>query len=86
MEKEVIGLIGLGVLFALILIRVPVGLAMTGVGIGGTFFLTEAVSYYRWTPYLKQFKTLLWSTVGSYELSVIPLFIFMGFVAAHAGL
>ena len=33
-----------------------------------------------------QFKSALWSNVANYDLSVVPLFIFMGFLAAEAGL
>jgi tripartite ATP-independent transporter DctM subunit len=85
-EREMIGVIGLGVIFLLLILRVPVGLAMVAVGIGGNYALSLAVPYLRFEPYLKQFKTLLWGTVANYELSVVPLFILMGFLASHANL
>jgi tripartite ATP-independent transporter DctM subunit len=85
-EREVIGLLGLAALFGLLILRVPVGLAMIGVGIGGNFLLSLAVPYLRFDPYLKQFKTLLWGVVANYELSVVPLFILMGLLASHARL
>ena len=85
-EREAIGVIGLGVLFVLLTLRVPVGLAMIGVGIGGNYALSIATPFLRFDPYLKQFKTLLWGTVANYELSVIPLFILMGFLASQANL
>jgi len=40
----------------------------------------------RFGPYLKQFKSLLWSNVANYELSVVPLFVLMGFLASQANL
>ena len=85
-ERELIGLAGLGILFILLALRVPVGLAMVAVGIGGNFVLSLSVPFLRFGPYLKQFKTLLWSNVASYELSVVPLFILMGYLAGHANM
>jgi len=85
-DRELIGVLGLVVLFVLLIARVPVGLAMIGVGIGGNYFLSLAEPYLRFEPYLKQFKSLLWNNVASYELSVLPLFILMGYLASHAQL
>ncbi|MEM9224301.1 MAG: TRAP transporter large permease [Pseudomonadota bacterium] len=85
-ERELIGLCGFIVLFALLALRVPVGLAMVLVGIGGNFALSIAAPFLRFEPFLRQFKTLLWGTVANYELSVVPLFILMGLLASHAGL
>ncbi|MEL6226902.1 MAG: TRAP transporter large permease subunit, partial [Pseudomonadota bacterium] len=85
-EREWIGIAGLCALFLLLAIRVPVGIAMVGVGIGGNYALSLAVPYLRFEPYLKQFKTLLWGTFANYDLSVVPLFLFMGFLAGQAGL
>ena len=86
LERETIGLLGLGVLFILLMLRVPVGLAMVAVGIGGNYAISLAAPYLKFGPYLKQFKTVLWGTVANYELSVVPLFILMGFLASHANL
>lgn len=85
-EREWIGIIGLACLFVLLILRVPVGLAMVGIGIGGNYALSLALPYLRFDPYLKQFKTLLWNVVANYELSVVPLFILMGYLASHAKL
>lgn len=86
MTSEIIGILGLLALFALLLIRMPIGLAMVAVGIGGNFILSVIQPHFRFLPYLKQFKTLLWTTVSNYELSVVPLFILMGALCAHIGL
>lgn len=85
-ERELIGLAGLALLFGLLALRVPVGLAMIAVGIAGNYALSLALPYLRFEPYLKQYKTLLWNSVANYELSVVPLFVLMGFLASHANL
>ena len=85
-DREVIGILGLAAVFVLLMLRIPVGLAMTAVGIGGSYALSVVAPHLRFEPYLRQFKTLLWNTVASYDLSVVPLFILMGFLAAHAHL
>ncbi|QFU09217.1 Sialic acid TRAP transporter permease protein SiaT [Rhodobacteraceae bacterium THAF1] len=86
MEREIIGLYGLGALFVLIMLRIPVALAMLVTGIGGTYVLGLASPFIRFEPYLLQFKTALWNSVANYDLSVVPLFILMGFLAAETGL
>lgn len=83
---EIIGIIGFLCLFLLIVLRVPVGLAMIGIGIGGNFVLSLVEVHFRFEPFIKQFKNLLWGTVANYDLSVLPLFIFMGFLATQANL
>ena len=43
LDRETIGIIGVVALFGLLILRVPVGLAMVGVGIGGNYALSLAV-------------------------------------------
>ncbi|MBX2854473.1 MAG: TRAP transporter large permease [Rhodobacteraceae bacterium] len=85
-ERELIGIAGLGVLFLLLALRMPVGLTMIGVGIGGNYALSIAAPFLRFEPYLKQFKTLFFGNVSSYDLSVVPLFILMGYLASETGM
>lgn len=85
-DREIIGVLGLVGLFVLLIFRIPVGLAMVGIGIGGNYALSLALPYLRFDPYLKQFKTLLWNVVANYDLSVVPLFILMGYLASHANM
>lgn len=85
-EMELVGIGGIVVLFILLTLRMQVGLAMLVVGIGGTYVLSEMVSYVRFIPYLKQFKSLLWSNMANYDLSVVPLFVLMGFLSSQANL
>ena len=85
-ERELIGVVGFTALFGLLILRVPVGLAMVAVGIGGNYVLSLFVPYLRFGPYMLQFKSLLWNSMASYDLSVVPLFVLMGYLASHANL
>ncbi|MEM6492640.1 MAG: TRAP transporter large permease subunit, partial [Pseudomonadota bacterium] len=85
-DLQLIGLAGIVLLFALLALRAPVALAFVIVGIGGNYALSLAAPYFRFEPYLAQFKTLIWSNFASYEISVVPLFILMGHLAAETKL
>ena len=78
-ERELVGLAGLIFLFILIGLRIPVALSMLVAGIVGSFALSVVAPFLKFGPYLLQFKSSLWSSVANYDLSVVPLFIFMGF-------
>ena len=74
------GLTGFAVLLALMAIRVPIGVAMMTVGVGG---------YAAWTgvsPLLAFLKTSTYYQFSTYSLSVIPLFVLMGEFATQAGM
>lgn len=86
MERELIGVYGLVALFILIMLRIPVALAMLLTGIVGTWVLSLVTPFIKFVPYLQQFKTALWNSVANYDLSVVPLFVLMGFLAAETGL
>ncbi|PID48279.1 MAG: C4-dicarboxylate ABC transporter permease [Proteobacteria bacterium] len=86
MDKEMIGILGLAVFFVLLMLNTRVALAMIIVGIGGTYLLSLKLPYIRFEPYIMQFKSLLWENFANYELSVIPLFILMGYLASHTKL
>lgn len=85
-DKEIIGILGMVVFFILLMLKTRVALAMIIVGIGGTYFLSLKLPYVRFEPYILQFKSLLWENFANYELSVIPLFILMGYLASHTKL
>lgn len=76
-----IGLWSFPVLLALIFLRIPIGLAMLLVGMGGNYLIRDS-----FMPLLSQFKDLTYSTFSSYSLSIIPLFLLMGQLAALGGL
>ena len=86
MEREMVGVYGLVALFFLIMLRIPVALAMLVTGIVGTWVLSLVSPFIKFAPYLLQFKTALWNSVANYDLSVVPLFALMGFLAAETGL
>ena len=68
-------------LLLLIFLRLPIGLAMLLVGLGGTWFVFGNV-----TPILSKLKVETYSTFSSYSLSIIPLFLLMGQFAGLGGM
>lgn len=75
-----IGIIGTVILFVLLFLGVPVGIALAGVGFVGFAAisgLNSAIGIVRIVPY---------STFSNYSLIVIPLFVLMGNFAFHSGL
>lgn len=85
-ERELVGLGALVFLFLLLLLRIPVAVAMFATGVLGSWVLSWVAPFLRFEPYLRQFKTLFWNVAASYDLSVVPLFILMGYLASHGGL
>lgn len=75
-----IGLAGLVVLVGLIAIRVPIAYSMIIVGGVGTTILNGP------DIFLAQLKDLAYSQFSVYDLSVVPMFVLMGYIATHAGL
>lgn len=75
-----VGFWGVGALFVLLLLRVPVALSLIAVSFGGVAFmlgLGPAVGIIANTPF---------SFVSSWSLSAVPMFLLMGFVAYHSGM
>jgi tripartite ATP-independent transporter DctM subunit len=70
------------ILLVLLVLRVPIGIAMFGVGAGGYFFLTGGDV----KPLLNSLKNLAYARLSNYDLVVIPLFLLMGQFATHGGL
>jgi tripartite ATP-independent transporter DctM subunit len=81
MSSIEIGLWSFPVLILLIFLRVPIGAAMLGTGIVGTYLVLG-----KWTPMLAQLKAIAWNTNVNYSLSIIPLFLLMGQFAARGGM
>jgi len=75
-----LGAIMFVVMLALIMARMPVGVAMLFVGGVGYVMLSG------WDPLINFLKTSTYGRVASYTLSVIPLFLLMGQFATKAGL
>lgn len=80
MDPTTIGVIGITALVVLIMAGVPVGIAMAIVGFGG-FSLVAGLD-----AALGVIKTVPYTTLASYSLSVIPFFVLMGQVVYYAGI
>ena len=78
--NETVGFVGLGILVLLIGLRVPIGVALIGVSFGGIWALIglpSAVGILRIAPY---------NFAANWQLSSVPMFLFMGFLCYHAGI
>ena len=75
-----VALTGLGILLALILLRMPIAFAMAVVGFAGFWYLRG------FTAAAATTSERFYSTVLNLELSVLPLFVLMGNLVARAGL
>lgn len=80
MDRDLVALLGFVVMFGLMAVRVPIGVAMGIAGVGGFYLLTSA------TPALNLLANVPLSVVTDYNLSVIPMFVLMGAFASHAGM
>jgi tripartite ATP-independent transporter DctM subunit len=75
-----VGIGGLVVLVAFIVIRMPIAYAMIIVGFGGISILSGP------DIILFQLKDLAFGTFANYDLSVLPMFLLMGYIASEVGL
>ena len=80
MSPSLIGASGVAVLFALLLLRVPVWIALALVGFFGNVLVNG------WAAAFALAGTAPFDVASSYTLSVIPLFILMGEVASGSRL
>ena len=80
MTPESIGIIGICFLLVLIFSRMPVGFVMALVGLVG---FGSLVSF---SAALNLLARDVYDIFGSYNLTVIPLFVFMGQLAFHSGI
>jgi tripartite ATP-independent transporter DctM subunit len=79
MSADTVAIAGFVILFALMLLRVPVGMAMGLVGIGGYSILMGG------TPALKLVGLTSMRTVTDYQFGVIPMFLLMGAFVSSSG-
>jgi tripartite ATP-independent transporter DctM subunit len=80
MSSLFIGIIGLAVFFILIMLRMPIAYAMALVGFVGFSFLTSiSVGF-------NMVAKEIFNTFSSYSLSVIAMFVWMGFLAYYSGI
>ena len=80
MTSQLIGLAGLGAVIALVLLRVPVAIALGVVGFVGYAAVDG------WRRALIAVGSVPYEMAEKYTLSVVPLFVLMGVVAARAGM
>ena len=81
MDKLEIALWSFPVLLLLIGLRMPIGLAMLGLGVAGSVLVNGT-----WLPVMSQMKSMAYDTFSNYSLGIIPLFLLMGQFATHGGL
>src|SRR5208282_1434617 len=79
MSPDAVAIIGFVALFALMLLRVPVGMAMGLVGVGGYAYLVGG------GPALKLIGQTSMRTVTDYQFGVIPMFLLMGAFVSASG-
>src|SRR5882724_99385 len=80
LSPETVAVVGFVSLFALMLLRVPVGMAMGLVGITGFGYLTG------FAPALKLVGQTTMRTVTDYSFGVIPMFLLMGAFVSVSGI
>jgi len=80
MSDPMIGLVGMGCLLALILFRVPIGMAMILVSAAGITYLLD------FTIMLGQLRSLPYEFSANWALSSVPTFLAMGYVCFYARL
>jgi tripartite ATP-independent transporter DctM subunit len=79
MSPELIGLLGILLLLVLIALRMPISFAMLIVGILGFGIIVSPSAAFSMSA------GEVYSTFSSYSLSVIPMFVWMGFIAFYSG-
>ena len=80
MTPTTVGILGIICLFVLIFSRMPVGFIMAIIGFVGFAYLVS------FDAAMNLMAVDLFEVFGSYNLTVIPLFILMGQIAFHAGI
>ena len=80
MSSDAIAILGFVVLFVLMLLRVPVGMAMGLVGVGGFAWIVGGPAA------LKNVGHTTMRTVTDYNFAVVPLFLLMGAFATTSGM
>jgi tripartite ATP-independent transporter DctM subunit len=80
LAKETVGFIGIFILLAMIFLRVPVGVALATVSVGGIFIILGE------RPAIGMLSSIPYDFTAHWTLSSIPMFLFMGYLCYHAGL
>src|SRR6202035_4287594 len=80
LSTDAVAILGFVVLFALMLLRVPVGMAMGLVGVSGFAYIVGG------TAALKSVGLTSMRTVTDYTFGVIPMFLLMGAFVSNSGM
>lgn len=80
MSPLLVGVISIIAFFALLILRVPIAYAMALVGFVGFSYLTSPAAAF------SMVAKEIYSTFSSYSLSVIAMFVWMGFLAFYSGI
>ncbi|MGC1828314.1 MAG: TRAP transporter large permease [Pseudolabrys sp.] len=80
MSPQSVGIVGFLIMVALIFLRMPVAVALGLVGMVGYAALNG------WTQSLLVLSRVPLTFASAYDLSVVPLFVLMGSIAAHSGM
>ncbi|MHB8962535.1 MAG: TRAP transporter large permease subunit, partial [Saccharofermentanales bacterium] len=80
MSPEMIGLLGLILFLVMMAFKVPISFAMLISGFLGFGMLVNFKAAVSMLP------SEIYSTFSSYSLSVIPMFVWMGFLAYYSGI
>jgi C4-dicarboxylate transporter DctM subunit len=80
MSSDAVAILGFVLLFVLMLLRVPIGMAMGLVGVGGFAYLSGG------GPALKIVGHTTMRTVTDFNFAVVPLFLLMGSFATTSGM
>jgi tripartite ATP-independent transporter DctM subunit len=80
LSPAAVGLIGILVFFLLIILGMPISYSMALVGFVGVTHLTSV------TAASRMLSQEVFSTFSSYSLSVVPMFMLMGFFAYYSGI
>jgi len=80
LSPEFIGLLGIVVFLLLVALKVPISFAMLVTGFLGFGVIVN------FNAALNILPQEIYSNFSSYSLSVIPMFVWMGFIASHSGI
>ncbi len=79
MSDLAIGGIGMGILFLLIFLKIPLAISMALVGIGGIVYFTG------WNAGTSVLSMVPFTTISSYSIASLPLYVAMGALCFHGG-
>ena len=80
MTDPQLGVLLIGVLLVLIAMRVPIGAALVAVPFVGIYLL------FGWKPAIGALKVIPYNFAANWQLSSVPMFLMMGFLAYHTGI